>query len=96
MLSSLRPEMELMKSKLSPILIICFELLCSGASAYEPPKLVLAIVVDQMRYDYLERSPHLLATNGFRLLIERGETSAAPLLRAVLSRDRNAATETAS
>jgi predicted AlkP superfamily pyrophosphatase or phosphodiesterase len=38
----------------------------------EPPKLVLTIIVDQMRYDYLERSPHLFAPNGFRLLLERG------------------------
>jgi len=71
-LSSLDPKMELMKFKLSPILVICFGLLRSGASAYESPKLVLTIVVDQMRYDCLERSPHLLATNGFRLLLERG------------------------
>jgi predicted AlkP superfamily pyrophosphatase or phosphodiesterase len=38
----------------------------------ESPKLVLAIIVDQMRYDYLEQSPHLFAPNGFRLLLERG------------------------
>lgn len=38
----------------------------------EPPKLVLTIIVDQMRYDYLEQSPHLFAPNGFRLLLERG------------------------
>lgn len=38
----------------------------------EPPKLVLTIIVDQMRYDYLERSPHLFGPNGFRLLLERG------------------------
>lgn len=42
------------------------------AVAYEPPKLVVAIVVDQMRYDYLERSPHLFAPRGFRLLIDHG------------------------
>ena len=38
----------------------------------EPPKLVLLVVVDQMRYDYLERSPHLFTANGFRLLLDRG------------------------
>ena len=36
------------------------------------PKLVLAIVVDQLMSDYLERfAPHF-STNGFRLLMERG------------------------
>lgn len=41
-------------------------------SAFEPPKLVVTIVVDQMRYDDWERSPRLFATNGFRLLLEHG------------------------
>jgi predicted AlkP superfamily pyrophosphatase or phosphodiesterase len=38
----------------------------------EAPKLVLAIAVDQLRYDYLERFGHQFSTNGFRLLTERG------------------------
>ncbi len=62
----------MLKMKLLSLLVLCLCLLCPAALAYEPPKLVLAIVVDQMRYDYLERSPHLFATNGFRLLIEHG------------------------
>lgn len=36
------------------------------------PKLVVAIAVDQMRYDYLERFHHLFSSNGFRLFIDRG------------------------
>lgn len=36
------------------------------------PKLVVTIIVDQMRYDYLERSPQLFSKNGFRLLLEKG------------------------
>ncbi len=38
----------------------------------EPPKLVVAIVVDQLRYDYLERGHERFANEGFRLLTERG------------------------
>ena len=36
------------------------------------PKLVVAILVDQMRYDYLERFHHQFSSNGFRLLMDRG------------------------
>lgn len=44
----------------------------SVSRAAEIPKLVVTIIVDQMRYDYWERSPHLFSTNGFRLLLEHG------------------------
>lgn len=37
-----------------------------------PPKLVVTILVDQMRYDYLERFGDQFSTNGFRMLTERG------------------------
>jgi predicted AlkP superfamily pyrophosphatase or phosphodiesterase len=40
--------------------------------AAEPPKLVVTIIVDQMRYDYLERASDKFANEGFRLLTERG------------------------
>ncbi|MGV3773820.1 MAG: alkaline phosphatase family protein [Verrucomicrobiales bacterium] len=38
----------------------------------ETPKLVVAIVVDQLRYDYLERFHHQFSTNGFKAFTERG------------------------
>jgi predicted AlkP superfamily pyrophosphatase or phosphodiesterase len=46
----------------------------SGSTTYavEPPKLVVTIIVDQLRYDYLERSPEKFSNEGFRLLTERG------------------------
>jgi predicted AlkP superfamily pyrophosphatase or phosphodiesterase len=37
-----------------------------------PPKLVVAIVVDQLRYDYLERFEEQFCKGGFRLLMEEG------------------------
>ena len=36
------------------------------------PKLIVAILVDQMRYDYLERFEEHFATNGFRLFLDNG------------------------
>lgn len=42
------------------------------ASAAEPPKLVVAILVDQLRYDYLERFHDQFGARGFRLLMEEG------------------------
>lgn len=36
------------------------------------PKLIVAILVDQLRYDYLERFEEHFTTNGFRLFTDRG------------------------
>jgi predicted AlkP superfamily pyrophosphatase or phosphodiesterase len=44
----------------------------STSSAVEAPKLVVTIIVDQMRYDYLERASDHFTNEGFRLLTERG------------------------
>ncbi|HVV73097.1 MAG TPA: alkaline phosphatase family protein [Verrucomicrobiae bacterium] len=44
-----------------------------GVFAYAgPPKLVVAILVDQMRYDYLERFNEQFTSNGFRLFMDHG------------------------
>ena len=43
------------------------QLACAGE-----PKLVVSIMVDQMRYDYLERFAPFFSTNGFRLLMDHG------------------------
>jgi predicted AlkP superfamily pyrophosphatase or phosphodiesterase len=37
-----------------------------------PPKLVVSIVVDQLRYDYLEKLEPRFSPGGFRLLMEKG------------------------
>jgi arylsulfatase A-like enzyme len=43
------------------------------ASAYDGrPKLVVVVVVDQLRADQLERFRHQFAENGFRLFLDRG------------------------
>jgi predicted AlkP superfamily pyrophosphatase or phosphodiesterase len=49
-------------------------LLFAGAlpAQAESPKLVVAIVVDQLRYDYLERFQSQFGKGGFRLLMEEG------------------------
>lgn len=41
--------------------------LCAGQ-----PKLIVAILVDQLRYDYLERFQDQFTTNGFRVFLDRG------------------------
>jgi predicted AlkP superfamily pyrophosphatase or phosphodiesterase len=38
----------------------------------DTPKLIVAIAVDQLRYDYLERFEDQFTTNGFRLLMDHG------------------------
>jgi predicted AlkP superfamily pyrophosphatase or phosphodiesterase len=38
----------------------------------DPPKLIVAILVDQLRYDYLERYGDQFTTNGFRQFTEKG------------------------
>jgi predicted AlkP superfamily pyrophosphatase or phosphodiesterase len=61
-----------MKFSLLPFFFFYIGLAFTPVSAIELPKLVVTIVVDQMRYDYWERSQHLFSTNGFRLLLDRG------------------------
>ena len=71
-----------------PFRFLCFLLLCSGTFAQTPkkstasaaalsgrlsrPKLVVGIVVDQMRYDYLYRYYDRYSTGGFRRLMDGG------------------------
>src|SRR5690242_6517391 len=43
-----------------------------GSAYNAQPKLVVVIVVDQMRADYLERWHSEFGENGFRLLTDRG------------------------
>jgi predicted AlkP superfamily pyrophosphatase or phosphodiesterase len=53
--------------------LLCLTLaLCSASFAAEPPKLIVSILVDQFRYDYLERFHDQFTDGGFRLLTDRG------------------------
>ena len=57
------------------VLLIAFSLLISCSSTnknLEKPKLVVAIVVDQMRYDFLKNLSHRFSENGFNRLISEG------------------------
>ena len=56
------------------VLLLCFAFVCVGfGSAYNGrPKLVVIIVIDQFRGDYLERYRDQWGEGGFRLLLERG------------------------
>jgi predicted AlkP superfamily pyrophosphatase or phosphodiesterase len=60
-----------MKVRLFALLLTAF-LPVQNAICADLPKLVVTIIVDQMRYDYLERAPEKFANEGFRLLTERG------------------------
>ena len=45
---------------------------CAQAAPTKPPKLVVAILVDQLRYDYLERFHHQFVEGGLRVLTDKG------------------------
>ena len=61
---------------MNKILTICIVLLsilaCSSNDDEKPPKLVIGIVVDQMRYDYLTRYWDDLSPNGFQRFYNEG------------------------
>lgn len=59
---------------LLPALLLLFVCATPGASSPDktPPKLIVSIIVDQLRYDYLERLEPHFSKRGFRLLIEQG------------------------
>ena len=54
------------------ILLLVFTLWAPGARSQERPKLVVGIVVDQMRYEYLERFEEHYSKGGFKRLIREG------------------------
>src|SRR5256885_16998445 len=71
--SSYRPLRQRLTSVLSLILILSFLPGLSFASAYNGrPKLVVVIVIDQFRGDYLERYRDQFGDAGFRLLLDHG------------------------
>jgi arylsulfatase A-like enzyme len=63
-----------MKSRIWALLLVCLILTGAAfASAYNAqPKLVVIVIIDQFRPDYLERAHDQLGPSGFRLLTERG------------------------
>lgn len=58
--------------KLPHLLAVSLLLGAATPSRAESPKLVVAILVDQLRYDYLERFKEQFGKGGFRLLMEEG------------------------
>src|ERR1043166_3017693 len=55
-------------------ILLCFLLVrCAFSSAYNAhPKLIVIIVIDQFRADYVERFRDQFGDGGFRLLLDRG------------------------
>jgi predicted AlkP superfamily pyrophosphatase or phosphodiesterase len=59
--------------KIRKLLVSCTIILtCATRLLAEQPKLVVAILVDQLRYDYLERFHDQFTDGGFRLLTDEG------------------------
>ena len=54
------------------IILVLFVILGGISKAQEKPKLVLGIVVDQMRYDYVYRFWNQFGDNGFKKLVNEG------------------------
>ena len=62
-----------MRKIIAAILFIAVSIpLQAGAQESHPPKLVVNIVVSQMRYDYLTRFSHNFTEKGFRLMMDHG------------------------
>src|SRR5437899_12439495 len=53
-------------------LLLCVSGTCFGSAYNAHPKLIVIIVIDQFRGDYLERYRDQWGEGGFRLLLERG------------------------
>lgn len=62
--------------KIIPIIVLAFVFLCSFTPIEKKlpkkPKLVIGIVIDQMRYDYLSRFANKYGTDGFNRLLKKG------------------------
>ncbi|MDR2825080.1 MAG: alkaline phosphatase family protein, partial [Prevotellaceae bacterium] len=62
----------LSKNKLFAILIALFPTICVFSQNVERPKLVVCIVIDQMRWDYLYRFYDRYSERGFRRMLGEG------------------------
>ncbi len=63
----------LLKRTCSALLVVVLFTSCAAASAYDArPRLVVIVVVDQLREDLLERFHDRFGADGFRLLMDRG------------------------
>src|SRR3954469_19968496 len=61
-----------LRTTIALILVLLVASACFGSGYNARPKLVVIIVVDQFRGDYLERYRDQLSPNGFRMLMDRG------------------------
>ncbi len=61
-----------MKKSLSLLFIIIVSSFLNAQNNSEKPKLVIGVVVDQMRYEYLHRFENHYSENGFKRLIQDG------------------------
>ena len=62
-----------MKKSFLFLLLCCLSLTAAAQSRFgEKPRLVVGIVVDQMRWDYLSRYYDKFTDDGFRRLIDKG------------------------
>ena len=64
----------MLKNLITPLLLLCFLAPVSAQDKYpgERPKLVVGIVVDQMRYEYLTRYWDRYGEGGFKRLVNQG------------------------
>jgi predicted AlkP superfamily pyrophosphatase or phosphodiesterase len=55
-------------------LFVALAVVVCSANAFgaKPPKIIVSILVDQLRYDYMERFHGQFAENGFKLLTDKG------------------------
>lgn len=62
----------LIRSFFAIVSLVVASPLLGFAQTPQPPKLVLAILVDQLRYDYLERFHDQFGEGGFKMLTDKG------------------------
>src|ERR1700690_1341775 len=61
------------RTRLAVLAVVLACAVCACASAYNArPKLVVVIVIDQFRADYIERYRDQFGDGGFRLFLDRG------------------------
>src|SRR6202142_2426347 len=61
------------RTRLAVLVVVLAFAVCPCASAYNArPKLVVVIVIDQFRADYIERYRDQFGDGGFRLFLDRG------------------------
>jgi len=79
------PMKTILKKTILPLVLLSFSLTSFAQKQTDRPKLVVGIVIDQMRWDYLEKFSDRYTDKGFKRMLKEGSFKKASDIRIFFS-----------